>query len=341
VQDQQPDSSDLNTDQDAALLPEGKAARRRHRMPRQKLRQATADGVSVESEAEVQAEPEAEAHVESPAVAADAVVEPEPEPEAVVEPEPEAVVEPEPLTRRSRLPWRRAKAAAPASTTDEPEPEVAVAEPEWEPAEATEQAESETPTTESEDIESGEFENSEPQLIMVPHRPAGRRLKAAAIVAGGLFVAAAAFAGATLQPYLVDRAEVQTKLDVARTAQAAITTLWTYTPDDMDKLDERAAKYLGGDFAKDYKEYIGRIVAANKQAQISNSTQVLGAAVESLTPTEATAIIYTNSVATSPVTKGIPSLRYLSYRLQLERRDGRWLITSMTAVTSLDLTPRL
>jgi Mce-associated membrane protein len=347
VQDQQPDSSDLNTDEDAALLPEGKAARRRHRMPRQKLRQATADVAddvsSVESEAQVQAEPEAEAHIESEAVAAEAVVEPEPEAEPEPEPEPEAVVaaEAEPVTRRSRLPWRRAKAAAPTSTTDEPEPEVTVAEPESKPAEATEQAESETPTADSEEVESGEPEDSEPELIMVPHRPAGRRLKAAAIVAGGLFVAAAAFAGATLQPYLVDRAEVQTKLDVARTAQAAITTLWTYTPDDMDKLDERAAKYLGGDFAKDYKEYIGRIVAANKQAQISNSTQVLGAAVESLTPTEATAIIYTNSVATSPVTKGIPSLRYLSYRLQLERLDGRWLITSMTAVTSLDLTPRL
>jgi Mce-associated membrane protein len=325
VQDQQPDSSDLNTDEDAALLPEGKAARRRHRMPRQKLRQATADGaddVSVESEAEAEpeavapAEPEAEAQAEPAAVA-------EPEAEAPAEPE----AEPEPVTRPSRFPWRRAKAVAPAPPTDaaEPEPEIAT--------------ESESATVES---EAGESDESEPPTwTMVPHRPAGRRLKAAAIVAGGLFVAASAFAGATLQPYLVDRAEVQTKLDVARTAQAAITTLWTYTPDDMDTLDERAAKYLGGDFAKDYKEYIGRIVEANKQAQISNSTQVLGAAVESLTPTEASAIIYTNSVATSPVTKGIPSLRYLSYRLQLERRDGRWLITTMTAVTSLDLTPRL
>jgi Mce-associated membrane protein len=336
VQDQQPDTGDLNTDEDAALLPEGKAARRRHRMPRQKLRQATtdvadgvADDVSVESEAEVRPESEAEVRAEPAAVAAQAVA--EPEPEAVVEPEPEAEPESEhePATRRSRFPWRRAKAVAPAPTTEALESEL-------EPA-----AESETPAAESQDIKSGESEESEPEIIMVPHRPAGRRLKAAAIVAGGLFVAAAAFAGATLQPYLVDRAEVQTKLDVARTAQAAITTLWTYTPDDMDKLDERAAKYLGGDFAKDYKEYIGRIVAANKQAQISNSTQVLGAAVESLTPTTATAIIYTNSVATSPVTKGIPSLRYLSYRLQLERKDGRWLITTMTAVTSLDLTPRL
>ena len=45
-----------------------------------------------------------------------------------------------------------------------------------------------------------------------------------------LFVAAGAFAGATVQPYLVDRATVDTKLDIARTAANAITTLWTYTP---------------------------------------------------------------------------------------------------------------
>ena len=60
-----------------------------------------------------------------------------------------------------------------------------------------------------------------------------------------------------------------------------------------------------------------------------------------MSPTEASAIVYTNSVATSPVTKGIPSLRYLSYRLNLEQRNRHWLITKMTAVTSLDLTPRL
>lgn len=311
MQDQPADSSDLTTDEDAALVPEGKTARRRHRMPRQKLRPAPVDGVDAPPEPE--AEPEAAVEAETPAEA-------EPTPEPIAEPEPE------PETRRSRFPWRRAKTDAPAPAAVEPEPEP---------------TESASATVDSETAEAAESESEPPTRTMVPHRPAGRRLKIAAIVAGGLFVAASAFAGATLQPYLVDRAEVQTKLDVARTAQAAITTLWTYTPEDMEKLDDRAAKYLGGDFAKDYKDYIARIVEANKQAQISNSTQVLGAAVESLTPTEATAIIYTNSVATSPVTKGIPSLRYLSYRLQLERRDGRWLITTMTAVTSLDLTPRL
>jgi Mce-associated membrane protein len=278
-------------------------------MPRQKLRQATVEGADTESDAESD-DDAAEVIGTADDVPAEpaAGAEPAAETDGPAEPEPEVA---EPVGRRSRFPWRRSK-------TDETEE-----------------------STDSDESEADESESEPPAPIMVAHRPADRRLKIAAIAAGALFVAASAFAGATLQSYLVDRAEVQTKLDVARTAQAAITTLWTYTPADMDKLDQRAEKYLAGDFAADYQKYIAGIVEANKQAQISNSTQVLGAAVESLTPTHATAIIYTNSVATSPVTKGIPSLRYLSYRLELERRDGNWLITRMTAVTSLDLTPRL
>jgi Mce-associated membrane protein len=182
---------------------------------------------------------------------------------------------------------------------------------------------------------------SESEPILVPHQPAGKRLKIAAVAAAVLFVAAAAFAGAALQPYLADRALVHTKLDVARTAANAITTLWTYTPDNMDSLPDRASKYLAGDFATDYRRYVDAIVAPNKQAQVTNTTQVLGAAVETLDPSEATAVVYTNSVATSPVTKNIPSLRYLSYRLTMERRDGQWLITRMSTITALDLTPQL
>ena len=234
-------------------------------------------------------------------------VEAESEAEAAAEEQTVAEVETD-AAPRGRFPWSRRK-------TEQPEPVVA----EDEAAEGA----------------------PEPEPVLVPHRTAGRKLKLAAIAAGVVFVGAAAFAGATLQPYLADRAEVHTKFEVAETAANAITTLWTYTPDDMDKLPERSAKFLGGDFAADYRRYIDAIVEPNKQAQVTNSTQVLGAAVESLSPTEATALVYTNSVATSPVTKGIPSLRYLSYRLSMERRDHQWLITKMTAVTSLDLTPRL
>lgn len=182
---------------------------------------------------------------------------------------------------------------------------------------------------------------SDDDRILVPHRPAGKRLLIAASAAAALFVAAGAFAGATVQPYLAERATVDTKLDVARTAASAISTLWTYTPDNMEALPDRADVFLGGDFADEYRKYIDAIVAPNKQAQVTNTTQVMGAAVESLSADEATAIVYTNSVATSPVTKNIPSLRYLSYRLTMEREHAKWLITKMSTVTSFDLTPQL
>jgi len=45
--------------------------------------------------------------------------------------------------------------------------------------------------------------------------------------------------------------------------------------------------------------------------------------VESLPPTEVTATVYTNSVATGPATEGISSLRYLSYRSAMKREDDR------------------
>jgi Mce-associated membrane protein len=164
---------------------------------------------------------------------------------------------------------------------------------------------------------------------------------AARFAAAALLVGAAAFAGASVQPYLADRAMADTKFAIAETAANAITTLWTYTPDDMDKLPERSAKYLGGDFANEYRRYIDAIVAPNKQAQISNNTQVMGAAIETLTGDEASAIVYTNSVASTPVTKGAPSLRYISYRLALKRQGADWLITRMSPLTSLDVTPRI
>ena len=170
-------------------------------------------------------------------------------------------------------------------------------------------------------------------------RLAGKGSIIAVAVAAVLFVGSAAFAGATLQPYLTDRATAATKLRVARTAANAITTLWTYTPENMDSLADRAATYLSGDFEAQYRKFVDAIVAPNKQAKITNSTQVTGAAVESLDDPNAVVIVYTNTTSTSPLTKNIPALKYLSYRLFMKRTNGRWLVTRMTTVTSLDLTP--
>ncbi len=156
----------------------------------------------------------------------------------------------------------------------------------------------------------------------------------------GSFVMACAFAGGAAQPYLADRAMASTKLTIARTAVDAITTLWTYTPADMDKLPERSAKFLSGDFKDQYRKFVDAIAATNKQAEVSNTTQVVAAAVESVQGNDATALVYTNTTSTSPKSK-IPSMKYLSYRLDFKRTGTEWLVTKMSTVTSLDLTPKL
>jgi Mce-associated membrane protein len=335
VEDQPADSGDLTTGAESPAQPadadgpdeatDAKAARRRHRMPlRNELAASLEDAVDTAADEKTEnAEPTDAAEP----------VEAEPaaprrrwglfrrrtkatEPESVSAPaEPQ---EPDEATPAQRTPV--GKAARTAKTVTEPEP-IADEQPAEENPEADEAPQ-------------------EPQ-VLVPHRPAGKRLTIAAAAAGVVFVGAAAFAGATLQPYLADRALVHTKLNIARTAANAITTLWTYTPDNMESLPDRSAGYLGGDFANEYRRYIDAIVATNKQAQVTNTTQVMGTAVETVTPTEATALVYTNSVATSPGSKNIPSLRYLSYRLTMERSDAKWLITRMSTVTSFDLTPQL
>ncbi|OBA73167.1 mammalian cell entry protein [Mycobacterium sp. 1554424.7] len=170
---------------------------------------------------------------------------------------------------------------------------------------------------------------------------AGKWLAIAITVAAVLFVGSAAFAGAAVQPYLTDRATAATKLNVARTAAKAITALWTYTPENMDGLADRAAAYLSGDFEAQYRKFVDSIVAPNKQAKVTNTTEVTGVAVESLDDPNAVVIVYTNTTSTSPLTKNIPSLKYLSYRLFMKRAGGRWLVTRMTTITSLDLTPHV
>jgi Mce-associated membrane protein len=105
-------------------------------------------------------------------------------------------------------------------------------------------------------------------------------------------------------------------------------------------LADRASQYLSGDFEAEYRKYIDALIAPNKQAKVTNTTEVTGAAVESLKGTDATAIVYTNTTSTTPATKDLPSLKYLSYRLAMKRDHARWLVTRMTTITSLDLTPK-
>ncbi|MBU8810713.1 mammalian cell entry protein [Mycolicibacterium goodii] len=270
--------------------------------------------------------------------------------DAGTEPSPEVPEKPRPVGKRRRTAVSATSDEETSGTEDATEPEVDAPEEETsastptveEPAaEGTAEAEPVVETELAEETESTDPAHPTENIVFVPFRPAGKGLTYAAVAAATLFVAAGAFAGAMVWPYLSDRALVDTKFQVAQTSADAITTLWTYTPDNIDTLPDRASRYLSNDFADEYRKFIDSIVPSNKQAQITNNTQVVGTAVESINANEATAIVYTNSVSTSPVTKNVPSLRYLSYRLTLERSDGDWRITQMPALTQLDLSPQL
>ncbi|ASL17888.1 MULTISPECIES: hypothetical protein [Mycobacterium] len=222
--------------------------------------------------------------------------------------------------------------------------EATVAAPDDGDAGATDDATDAEVTDDATDAEAtedaGEQAADAPAPAPRKRRLAGKAWAIVALVAAVLFVGSAGFAGAMVQPYLTDRAVAETKINVARTAANAITTLWTYTPENMDTLADRASAYLTGDFAAQYRKFVDAIVAPNKQAKITNHTDVTGAAVESLDDNNAVVIIYTNTTSTSPLTKNVPSLKYLSYRLFMKRQKSRWLVTRMTTITSLDLTPK-
>ena len=245
-------------------------------------------------------------------------------PATVESTEAEAAAEPAPKVKRRRW-FRRTPAPAVTDATDAMDAEPA------EPAEQPEEPE------ETADVAESPPEEPEPAKPKGP-RPVGRRMVVAVAVAAALFVAAGAFGGAMLQPYLADRAVADTKLDIARTATAAITTLFTYTPEDMDQLSARSAKYLGGELKDAYAKQVDALVATNKQNQIHRNAQVVGAAVESLKGPIATAMVYANVTYTSAATKDVPKIFLVSYRLTMQRKGSHWLITNMPWITSKDLT---
>ncbi len=156
-----------------------------------------------------------------------------------------------------------------------------------------------------------------------------------------LFVGVSALAGAVVQRQLADRAADGARMQVARTAAAATTALWTYTPDTIDTLPDRVSRYLTGDFEAHYRSFIEKVTGPNKRAAVSDTTDVVGVGVEALDGDDAAAIVFTNTTATSPLTKNIPSVKYVAFRLVMRKQGSKWLVADMATVSFMDLTPKI
>jgi len=202
----------------------------------------------------------------------------------------------------------------------------------------------ETPAADGADEAPETGEAGDTEEIAGAGPPPGRRRPTAGAAAVALavaaFVGAGAWAGAAVQPYLADRAALATRVQVARAATGAITTLWTYTPQDIGALPDRVADYLTGDLAAQYRKDIEAIAARYKQAEISLDSEVVGVAVDAVDGADARALVYTNTTWSSPQTKDIPGLQYRSYQVTLRRDDGRWRVARLDPITNFSLTPQ-
>jgi Mce-associated membrane protein len=205
-----------------------------------------------------------------------------------------------------------------------------VADPETEAA-APETAAPETDATDPDQ------DGAEQSVAAPAARPLGRWFAVLVAVAALLFVGSATFAGAAVKPYLSDRATAETKLRVARTAAQVVSTLFNYTPDNMDTLADRASAYLSGDYQVEYRRLVTQIVPVYKQKKITNSAEVNAVAVEELHVPNAVALVYASTTSTTPLSKNIPSLKSYSYRISLKRVEGRWLVTGLNTITSSDV----
>ncbi len=63
--------------------------------------------------------------------------------------------------------------------------------------------------------------------------------------------------------------------------------------------------------------------------------------MQSLHGHDAVVVVFTNTTATSPLTHNIPSLKFVAYRLAMQREESRWLVTKMSTISFMDLTPTL
>ena len=88
-------------------------------------------------------------------------------------------------------------------------------------------------------------------------------------------------------------------------------------------------------------QHVDAIQPTNKRAKVTNSTAGGGRRRRVAQRQEATAIVFTNTTSTTPLSKNIPSIRVPVVSTELKQDRGNWLVTKMTTITSLDLTPKL
>ncbi|MEV0521914.1 hypothetical protein AB0I66_00680 [Streptomyces sp. NPDC050439] len=171
-------------------------------------------------------------------------------------------------------------------------------------------------------------------------RPAPRRKRRAGRTLLALLLAALLLSGGTLL-VLADRtantpgSANQALTDSERTRRViadisdALTTVFTYTPEDLASTERRAQDVLRGKAAKDYRALIGKLRRQVSEQELSLTTQVVRAGAVELTGDTARLLVFLDQRAKRKGAKATTAAAQLSITARLDH--GRWAITDIKA----------
>lgn len=123
----------------------------------------------------------------------------------------------------------------------------------------------------------------------------------------------------------VSEAEAQRAVRAASDGSVAVLS---YAPDHLDRDFARAKSYLTGNFLAYYTKFTEQIAVLAQQKQVTETAQVIRAAVSELRPDSAVVLVFIDQTATSKE-KPEPQTTANSARVTLTKVKGSWLISKL------------
>nr|WP_231984485.1 hypothetical protein [Mycobacterium sp. E342] len=113
-----------------------------------------------------------------------------------------------------------------------------------------------------------------------------------------------------------------------RAASEGSVAVLSYAPDNLDRDFAKAKSYLTGNFLAYYTKFTEQIAALAQQKHVTETAQVIRAAVSELHPDSAVVLVFVNQTATS-AEKPQPQTTANSARVTLTKVKGSWLISKL------------
>jgi Mce-associated membrane protein len=102
----------------------------------------------------------------------------------------------------------------------------------------------------------------------------------------------------------------------------------SYAPDNLNRDFAKAESYLTGDFLAYYTKFTEQIAAMAQQKHVTQTAQVIRAAVSELRPDSAVVLVFINQTATSKE-QPAPQTTATSALVTLTKVKGSWLISKL------------